>query len=252
MKPPTKDWIQTLKGKPCFPVALTPEMVDLRDIPVALARRKRFSGQTVEFLNGVEVEGYSVAQHCELGSRLIAPQFALAFHLHELSEVYLPDVPKPIKPILFVDVSAALEHYAPDDVMAMPDGRALVTWETLEAQHAWAMMAALGLSSVLPLLNSPEVKAMDGQMLAAEKKFLMGPEPMPWGLPCTPEPGAKRVHAHSSERVSGEALVAGTLPRADRSHARLRSRRDDRQSVSTSGGDRAASAAVCRNAPRAG
>lgn len=188
---PTKSWIQTLEGKACFPIGLTPDMVSLHDIPVALSRRNRFSGQTLERVSLSPVTGYSVAQHCVVGSRLIAPPFALAFLLHELSEVYLPDVANPIKPHLFVDVAAALELFNAGDVIAMPDGKALVPWRVLEAQHADVMMKAIGLASMRSLLDSPEVKTMDVEILAAEKKFLMGPEPMPWALASEAHPGCE-------------------------------------------------------------
>lgn len=182
MSKPTKDWIQSLSGKPVYPLKLTADSVSLRDIPVALSRRKRFSGQTKEFLTDVigdvfGSEGYSVAQHCVIGSELIDPAFALAFLLHEVSEVYLPDIPNPIKPHLHVDCPGI-------------GGAAQMTWHNLEADHADVIMSALGLLSLRPLLDSPEVKAMDLAMLAAEKEHLMGPEPQPWGLPVPAHPGA--------------------------------------------------------------
>lgn len=196
MSKPTKDWIQSLGGKALLPIALTPDMVSLRDIPVALSRRKRFSGQTVEtldadFIGGgcQEVEGYSVAQHCVVGSHLIEPAFALAFLLHEVSEVYLPDVANPLKPHLFVNVSAALEMYPAERLIAHGPFH-LAPWRVLEAQHAGAILPAIDLPGLLAVLDSPQVKAMDLQMLAAEKLHLMGPEPMSWKLPAPPHPGA--------------------------------------------------------------
>lgn len=165
-----KAWIQSVSNRQVFPAALRPEQVSFTDIPTALSRRVRFSGQTRQQVCGEDVPGLSVAQHCVIGSRLIAPPFALAFLLHEVSEVYLPDVPAPLKPLLFVDLGA--------------DGH--VPWSELESRHADAVFEALRLSSIRSLIDSPEVKALDLAMLAAEKRDLMGPEPEPWGLTVQP------------------------------------------------------------------
>jgi hypothetical protein len=172
-----------------FPAALRPEQVSLIDIPVALSRKARFSGMTgilevldlpdgvvpteedmLELLEGVS--GYSVAQHTVIGSRLIAPPFALAFLIHEFSETYLPDIPKPLKSLVRV-------------LTAGPESPT-IAWEELESQHADVMCGALGLMHVRPLIDSPEVKEMDLAMLALEKRDLMGVEPAPWGLPVPP------------------------------------------------------------------
>lgn len=162
----SKLWIQSAAGKQVFPAALRPEQVTLEDIPLALSRKMRFSGQTTGKY------GYSVAQHCVIGSQLIAPPFALAFLLHEVSEVYLPDIPNPIKALL------RLRSLGPDISEC--------SWRELESVHAGVVCAALGLSSIRPLIESPEVKEMDLAMLALEKQHLMGPEPEPWGLTVPP------------------------------------------------------------------
>lgn len=165
-----KDWIQTLSGKKLVPLALTKEMVgDINEIAHALAGKVRFTGQTQH--------RYTVAQHCVIGSRLLPPAFAGAFLLHELSEVYLPDIASPVKPFVFVLV---------DSIEPMSDGVERVPWSELERQHARVILDALGLSSLEPLIYSPEVKAMDLAMLAAEKRDLLGPEPEPWGLEIEP------------------------------------------------------------------
>ena len=153
------DWIQTLENRKLTPRELKPEQVgSIDEIAHALAGRFRFSGLTAR--------RYSVAEHCTLGSQLLPPAFAGAFLLHELSEVYLPDIPSPLKPHVFVDVGEV----------------AAVAWSDLEREHTRTILAALGLSSIEPLVYSPEVRNMDLAMLAAEKAQLVGPEPEPWGL----------------------------------------------------------------------
>jgi hypothetical protein len=168
-----KRWIQSFAGKQVFLAALRPEQVSLEDIPLALSRKIRFSGMTQGDL------GYSVAQHCVIGSYLIAPPFALAFLLHEAGEVYLPDIPSPLKPMLEI---------------ADAEGSGCTrSWHDLESDHADAILTALGLYSIRPLLDAPEVKEMDLAMLAWEKREMMGPEPEPWNLTVPPPVGAGAI-----------------------------------------------------------
>lgn len=160
------DWIQTLEGRALFPRKIEKEAIgSIREIAHSLAYNFRFTRQLEK--------PYSVAEHCVRGSRLLSPAFAGAFLLHELSEVYLPDIPAPLKPFLLVDAGP---H---------PAG-STVSWATLEREHTHVMLDALGLASLEPLIYSPEVRAMDLALLAAEKRDLVGPEPMPWGLDVEP------------------------------------------------------------------
>lgn len=157
------EWIQTRSGKKLTPRALEVDQVgDIYEIAHALAHEFRFSRQTLI--------PYSVAEHCVRGSRLLPAAFAGAFLLHELSEVYLPDVPAPLKPYVFVESEAS----------------PAITWADLERQHTAVILKALGLSSLEPLIYSPEVRRVDLAMLAAEKRDLMSPEPEPWGLTVEP------------------------------------------------------------------
>lgn len=161
-----KSWIQTLQGRQLEPLALTKEMVgSIEEIAHSLAHEYRFTRQTDL--------PYSVAEHCVRGSRLLPAAFAGAFLLHELSEVYLPDIAGPLKPSVLVRL--------PDDPVPFP-------WEHLERQHTRVILESLGLSSIEPLLYSAEVKHMDLAMLAAEKRDLCGTEPAPWGLTVDPAP----------------------------------------------------------------
>lgn len=161
------DWIQTLQNRKLTPRNLKPEQVGaIEEIAHSLAGEFRFTRQTEQ--------RYSVAEHCVRGARLMPKAFAGAFLLHELSEVYLPDVTAPLKPFVFVEV--------PEDSGAVR----MVPWAKLEREHTVVMLRALGLSSLEPLIYSPEVRAMDLAMLAAEKRDLVGPEPEPWGLNVEP------------------------------------------------------------------
>ena len=69
--------------------AVTPDDFTLRNVAQGLAHKCRFGGFTTPF--------YSVAQHCVLVSHLCEEQYALQALLHELDEVFLPDIPRPLK-----------------------------------------------------------------------------------------------------------------------------------------------------------
>lgn len=195
-----KKWIQTLEGRVLTPLHVEPEQVDsARAIAHSLAGKNRFTGQTAR--------RYTVAEHCFRGSQLMPTrELAGAFLLHELSEVYLPDISGPLKPSVYVEArerrtdSWARCHTQPptstDLVIPIHDGETaedaaraflgLVTWEALERQHTSAILKHLGLSHIEPLIYSPEVKHMDWAMLAAEKRDLCVPEPADWKLPHAP------------------------------------------------------------------
>lgn len=172
------DWIQTLQNRKLTQRELKPEQVGtIEEVAHALAGKFRFSCQTQQ--------RYSVAEHCVRGARLLPKAFAGAFLLHELSEVYLPDISAPMKPFVFVEV--------PDQTEG---ANRLVEWSKLERQHTRAMLDALGLSSIESLIYSSEVRRMDLAMLAAEKRDLVGPEPEPWGLDVEPATDEKIIAWH--------------------------------------------------------
>jgi 5'-deoxynucleotidase YfbR-like HD superfamily hydrolase len=85
-------WIQTYTGKPFWP--LEPELgeIDIVDIAHALSMQCRYSGHTKRF--------YSVAEHSVHISNSVSPENALWGLLHDASEAYLVDIPRPLKPYL--------------------------------------------------------------------------------------------------------------------------------------------------------
>ena len=62
---------------------------DIEDIAHALGQIPRFGGHLNSF--------YSVAQHCVVGSYLIEAKYAFEFLMHDATEAYLLDIPKPLK-----------------------------------------------------------------------------------------------------------------------------------------------------------
>lgn len=158
-------WIQTLNGKRFDLLDPRPEQVgDLFEIATALAHKARFTGQTRE--------PYSVAQHCVLGARQLGERspFAAAFLLHELGEVYLPDIASPLKPHLDVDLGV--------------DG--VLTWKELEDRHMRVILHSLDLISLLGLISTPEVQTCDLRMLMTEARDLLAPPPEPWQVDAPP------------------------------------------------------------------
>ncbi len=103
------DWSETYSGKKFYQLDPLPEDIDIQDIAHALSRMCRFAGHTREF--------WSVAQHSLLVSRLAGEMYCpyhnnhrqhsvaykticdieLAGLLHDASEAYLVDIPRPIK-----------------------------------------------------------------------------------------------------------------------------------------------------------
>jgi hypothetical protein len=69
-----------------------PELICIEDIAHALGNLCRFGGHTRRF--------YSVGQHAFLCATLAPEPLKLAALLHDASEVYLVDVPSPIKQLL--------------------------------------------------------------------------------------------------------------------------------------------------------
>jgi 5'-deoxynucleotidase YfbR-like HD superfamily hydrolase len=86
---PDEPWIQTHTGRRFNATKPIPESIDIEDIAHALSMQCRFSGHTNVF--------YSVAQHSVLVSYICDSLDKLNGLLHDASEAYLVDIPKPIK-----------------------------------------------------------------------------------------------------------------------------------------------------------
>lgn len=81
--------LHTYSGQAVYPMAPEANTIAIEDIAHALANLCRFGGHVREF--------YSVAQHSVIVSHLCAPADALHGLLHDASEAYLVDVPRPVK-----------------------------------------------------------------------------------------------------------------------------------------------------------
>lgn len=141
------DWIQTYTGGQFWPMDPRWDEVHLEDIAHALSMLCRFNGHCRRF--------YSVAEHSVLVSRQASRRNALWGLLHDASEAYLADVPRPVKP--FLPGYKATEQLVQDVVcfrfglpLDMPeeiheiDGRIVITERALNmapCAHEWSHQA---------------------------------------------------------------------------------------------------------------
>lgn len=87
-------YITTFTGKHLDPLEPDMTLVDIRDIAHALSLTCRGNGHVKTF--------FSVAQHCincalEAEARGYSPRLILACLIHDASEAYMSDVPRPLK-----------------------------------------------------------------------------------------------------------------------------------------------------------
>jgi len=163
-------WIQTHTGL-AFDV-LAPHSCDIRieDIAHALSNLCRFGGHCGRF--------YSVAEHSVHVSHLVPPKFALEALMHDASEAYCVDLPRPIKELL-------------------PDYR------SIEARIAEAIRRAYW----LPVTESSCIKEADNAMLLAERDALLDEPPIPWAWAAGLTP-ANRVPMCLAPHGAKEAFLA--------------------------------------------
>ena len=134
------DWIQTYTGRPFWPASARMGDISITDIAHALSNQCRFAGHCRRF--------YSVAEHSVLVSRVVPPEDALHGLLHDATEAYLIDVPRPVKPMLkgYVELEGSI----------------------------WFMIARrFGIDPAMPV----SVKEADNTVLLAERNALLGPTP---------------------------------------------------------------------------
>jgi hypothetical protein len=83
------DWIQTFSGVEFYPFDPLPSEILIEDIAHALSMQCRYAGHVRRF--------YSVAEHCVRVAELLPIEDRLWGLLHDASEAYLVDLPRPIK-----------------------------------------------------------------------------------------------------------------------------------------------------------
>lgn len=145
------DWMQTFGGGRFYPLDPRPDEIDPGDISHALSLLCRYGGHVDRF--------YSVAEHCVLMSQAVPPEHALVALLHDATEAFVVDVPRPLK-------------------------RQLPDYQAIEASVWLAICLRFNLANELPA----EVKDADNRILLTERAALMsragvwavdGLEPLP-------------------------------------------------------------------------
>lgn len=155
------DWLQTQSGVAYWPLSPRAEDVRIEDIAHALSHLCRFGGHCSRF--------YSVAEHSVLVSRVVPPEHALQALLHDATEAYMVDVPRPLK-------------------------KFLSNYEEIEDRN-WRVIAE---HFGVPYEMHPSVKHAGNTVLLAEKAELLGPSPHPWEWARDLEPASVTVWGYSA------------------------------------------------------
>lgn len=138
--------MQLISGKPFWPLDPRPEEIQIEDIAWALAMQCRYAGHVLK--------RYSVAEHSVMVSCAVPPRHALWGLLHDATEAYLVDLPRPVK-------------------RNMPDYR--------EAEDRLGQVIAERFNLRWPM--PPEVKQVDAGMLLVERSQLLAPPQREWDYP---------------------------------------------------------------------
>lgn len=189
-EPQKRDWnaglprhgqfMQTFSGRRYWPCNPVPSEVFIEDIAHALSLQCRYAGHCLRY--------YSVAEHSVLIARHLAakhaPEVALAGLLHDASEAYCVDIPRPLKPYL-------------------------TNYKEIEESNWKAIAARYRLSAEIPA----EVHDADNRIIADELANLV---PMPWHARHN-NPLGVRLRYWSPEKAETEflatfdALMAGRV-----------------------------------------
>lgn len=148
------DWVQLASGRVFWPLDPRPDDVYIDDIAHSLSLQTRFCGHCRVH--------YPIASHCVLVSNIVPPQDALWGLLHDASEAYLADIPRPLKQLPEFKVYREIE----DNLMRV-------------------ICQVYGLDPVIP---ESVIKA-DTIALATEARDLMAPPKKEWTLSEKPLPG---------------------------------------------------------------
>jgi 5'-nucleotidase len=170
------DWMQTWSGGRFVPLAPSAKDIEPWDIAHALSLLCRYGGHVDRF--------YSVAEHCVLMSQAVAPENALAALLHDATEAYIVDVPRPLK-------------------------NSLPGYRQIEAMVWLAIAERFGLSPVLP----DEVDEADNRIILTERNALMSRSTRPWFQDAHFEPLPVRIEGwppEEAERRYASRLAALT------------------------------------------
>lgn len=157
-------WLLTHSGRHIDLIDPQPDMIRIEDIIKGLSRESRFAGQTKYY--------YTVAQHSVVASKIVDPEFALEALLHDASEAYIKDIPRPLK------------HLLPD-------------YCRIEDKLQAVIRARFG----LPESQSDQVTSADRTMLATERRDLMPDDDADWPILAGVRPMDAKLIAINSNRA---------------------------------------------------
>jgi 5'-nucleotidase len=139
-----KGIIRTYTGKMIDVFNPDPELIVIDDIAHALSNQCRFGGHTMQF--------YSVAEHCIHCSKMAPFPYTFEALMHDASEAYLVDVPRPVKIALpeyykaeyrLMEVIAEKFGFAyplSPEVQNIDDVTMQLEWENIVVAHNWIPM----------------------------------------------------------------------------------------------------------------
>jgi hypothetical protein len=177
-------WIQTFTGKAFDFADISSNEISIRDIAHSLSMQCRYNGHTKKFYSVAEHSVNvmeMVAQHIGKGTLCQGTKNAkilMSALLHDASEAYLCDIPRPLKPLLsnYAEIEKNVENHICNVFGLNPD-------------------------------KHPLIKEADNAILAMEKQALMGPEPLPWNLPKTLEFREIEIVCLSSEEAYNKFML---------------------------------------------
>ena len=176
--------LTTASGRAIDIQRVTPNDISILDIAHSLSNLCRFAGHTREF--------YSVAQHSVRVALALPPELRLAGLLHDATEAYVVDLPRPVKCLL-------------------PD------YERLEAKVWGAISSRFGIA----VFEDPLIKEMDNRALRTEWEELMWP-PLPTELKGFP---SLKAEAPLQPKEAYRLFLLTFVQLADKPLAHLEARR---------------------------
>jgi hypothetical protein len=166
-------WLQTYTGAKFYPMDPRPEEIRILDIAHALSQLVRFAGH-VRF-------PYTVAQHSVLASKRAARENKLWALLHDATEAYLVDLPRPVKHSMGMETYRQAEH----DLMM-------------------TICQRFGLCYDEPA----EIKEVDFRLCSTEARDLLGPIHPDW---THLEPYDERIYAWSMDSAKASFITQFAL-----------------------------------------
>lgn len=139
-------WMLTGSKRLFWPLAAYPEEVFIEDIAQSLAFQCRYAGHCDSV--------YTVAQHSVLVSEIVPKRYALWGLLHDASETYLVDLPRPVK-----NWSILGDEYKKIEIR---------------------LMSVIAIRFGLSIEEPKCIRQADNKVMATEIRDLMGPCPLPW------------------------------------------------------------------------